>query len=431
MITGKETRCCYLDIRLGKSIPKPISSKEPSNTNQPHRLQSSFKQKGNYVLGSSFDPIPELDVVDANIYLIFLSSNQVRFAAQSTDPWYTATTPAGPRVNLNAPETDLNVYWMDEVASPLGCAEKVQFCNPSVPEGSPARCTPMTGSFDVEDTVSSLFDAIEGPGDNIEARTRFSYVVKAVGGTGVSGLLLNLGAQSLTSKYSIRQGLQGPIPENQWQRDVEHWMSSILVSDQAAFVRTATGPFDPAVAPWFRAPANRTEQAMCRSQKILSTEYASFSILGIALTLVIGGLIIVVSMTLESFLAWFARRFHGQMSYAQLEWCTNETLQLQRLVQEELGMGAWVGATKAVPTTMQPDQPLGLLDLSDRDHPRIERSREGIVTMEDYVGGPGGRDEKPALHHCSTDEITMVGKVDSGFDLRNVTSSGSMVDWKG
>lgn len=205
-------------------------------------------------------------------------------------------------------------------------------------------------------------------------------------------------------------------------------MSTILAQDQGTFVRTATGPFDPAVAPWFRGPANKTEETLCRSQKILSTEYASFSILGIVLTLVIGGLIVIVSMTLESFLAWFARRFDGQMSYAQLEWCTNETLQLQRLVQEELGMGTWSGATKTVPVTKQPDQALGGLDLRDRDHPRMGRPVEGGVVGENCVGG---RDEKPVLRHYGTDEITMVGKVDSGFDLRTVASSGSAMDWKG
>ena len=309
---------------------------------------------------------------------------------------------------------------MDEVASPLGCAEKMQFCNPNVPEGSEPICTPMTGTFDVADTVSTLFDSMDPERDTPEARTRFAYVIKASGGPDLSGLLLNLGANSLTSKYSIRQGLQGPIPDTQWQKDVEHWMSSILAMDQATFVRTATGPVDPAVAPWFRGPANRTEEVMCQNQKILSTEYASFSVLGIVLTLVIGGVIVVVSMTLEGVLGWFARRVHGEMSYKLLEWCSNETLQLQRMVQEELGMGTWRGATRAVPVTVEADQVMGLLDLRERDHPRMGRLERGRM-----MGGG-----KPVLCRCGTDEITMVGKVDSGFDLRSVPSSGSTVDWK-
>lgn len=48
----------------------------------------------------------------------------------------------------------------------------------------------------------------------------------------------------------------------------------------------------------------------------------------------------------------------------------NETLQLQRLAHEELGLGTWRQCDKDVPVT-ESRQRLGVLDLSDRRHPRL------------------------------------------------------------
>lgn len=422
-------------------------------------LQGSFKAKGNRLLGSSFQPIPELDVPNANVYVVFLSANQVRFAQETLDPWYTATTPAGPRVNLNNPNSDLQVYWMDEPASPLGCAEMMQFCNPSLPEDSPNRCTPLAGLFDPED-ATPLFAANSPSESALEAqKARVAWVAKTVKGPDLSSLIMNLGAQALTSKYAVRQGLQGPIPTTQWQRDVEHWMSSALARTQASFVRLASGPSDDSVAPFHERPENATERTLCANQKILSTEYASFSVFGIVLILVLGGLIIILSMSLESLLGLLARRLYGELTYAQLEWCTNETLQLQRQVQEGLfGMGSWTGATKTVPKTKTSTQKLGVLDLSERSHPRWGRpdgyvyDHEKGLDMGMWIAagrngdGESGemkkekdtkKKEQFELKRYDSDEITMVGKVDSGFSdsTRFSLSRGSTTvsdkGWKG
>ena len=48
----------------------------------------------------------------------------------------------------------------------------------------------------------------------------------------------------------------------------------------------------------------------------------------------------------------------------------NETLQLQRLAYEEIGLGTWSGGAKSIPTTLAGEE-LGVLDLTDLDHPRL------------------------------------------------------------
>jgi hypothetical protein len=100
----------------------------------------------------------------------------------------------------------------------------------------------------------------------------------------------------------------------------------------------------------------------------------SISIFGLCFVLVAGAIIIIISYTLEPFLLAMAKRT-GRGSYAHLEWSTNQTLQLQRLVHEGLGMGNWSNTTDTVPVTDSGER-LAVLDLSDIHHPRFHRHEE-------------------------------------------------------
>lgn len=61
------------------------------------------------------------------------------------------------------------------------------------------------------------------------------------------------------------------------------------------------------------------------------------------------------------------------MKVSSLEWFSNETLQLQRMAHEELGLGGvWSGCTGpgAIPVTDKGEL-LGVLDVLDPGHPRL------------------------------------------------------------
>lgn len=58
----------------------------------------------------------------------------------------------------------------------------------------------------------------------------------------VQYLVASLRAGSLTSKYGNIASLQGPLPDNQWQLDVEQWHYATLAAAQASAVDYATGP---------------------------------------------------------------------------------------------------------------------------------------------------------------------------------------------
>jgi len=61
-------------------------------------------------------------------------------------------------------------------------------------------------------------------------------------GNELDGFVQTLGAASLSSKSSLVTGVQGPLPDNQWQMDVEHWHAATLVAMQGSAVDAAMGP---------------------------------------------------------------------------------------------------------------------------------------------------------------------------------------------
>lgn len=183
-----------------------------------------------------------------------------------------------------------------------------------------------------------------------------------------------------------------PLPHNQWQLEVENWFKATLAAAQGWTVELATGPSDPRIMEWLQAPVNPDEGLQCKNQvrtscprscvlcrtcvpdfaqqKILTTAYVNFNTFGLSLTLALGALIILFSWLLEPIIAFFQRRRQLD-TYARLEWATNETLQLQRLAHEELGLGTWHGTAEAVPYT-DGGQKLAVLDVADPEHPRLK-----------------------------------------------------------
>lgn len=106
------------------------------------------------------------------------------------------------------------------------------------------------------------------------------------------------------------------------------------------------------------------------TQKIRNAEYFNFSVFGLAFTLALGSLIIILSYALEPILGCVQRR-RSWDTYARLEWITNETMQLQRLAHEEVGLVKWEGCAENVPVTEKGEK-LAVLDLNDLEHPRLK-----------------------------------------------------------
>ena len=62
------------------------------------------------------------------------------------------------------------------------------------------------------------------------------------------------------------------------------------------------------------------------SQKIRSSSYSNFSVLGLAIVLIVGGLIILLGFSLEFLIDLVERRLRRIVKYSRLEWFANGIL---------------------------------------------------------------------------------------------------------
>ncbi|CAA9961849.1 hypothetical protein PTMSG1_05226 [Pyrenophora teres f. maculata] len=327
---------------------------------------------------SSWQPIPELQVPNADISAFWLEQLGIWYFSPVKDPWFAAehgsnkSTPVGPKKYYDAGE---------KVVNALVCAQQYQFCNPSK-----ELCTaPMGSSASAASAASNLFT-------NSTNEDRFMWNLRAVfnqiGFTEIANILKE--GALLASDFTTPLGQFG-LPDNQWELELKHWFGIMLAALQGSIVNQASGPSIPEAAPFHSAPMTVGERAACSNQKIRSDSYTSFNVLGLILIFSIGSLIMLISACLPSLTA----RMRRKKPFASIEWDTNDTLQLQRLAHEAVGAGDWVGTRDDYPRTQQGDL-LAVLDTSDPKHPRLKvppkvnspiDEEQGSTQVEDSIHG--------------------------------------------
>lgn len=149
--------------------------------------------------------------------------------------WYAAHRPAGvPLTTASDPQHRNDLYLADEAASPLGCAVQFQTClgdrslNP--------RCSSLGTHLDINQVEISPPDITSS--ESMRIRRVWDMTGRFLD---LGAFTRSLGTASLMAKYSLYQGFQGPIPDNQWQLDVERWHNATLASMQGALVIGAAG----------------------------------------------------------------------------------------------------------------------------------------------------------------------------------------------
>ncbi|KAK4185483.1 hypothetical protein QBC35DRAFT_516876 [Podospora australis] len=375
------TNVTYIYPEVEGVLDKKLSNEVPL---QSHEQQYTLSSKtaapynGSYMTegySGSFTPISELQRLDADTDIIFLSPNLIRFVAPTQDLWYNSSQDIDLYVRSTTTNPLLTVSrkaWLAaEAASPMGCTRQIQLCFPNIKSanGQDSHCTPLSSTADVFDKVA----AIQGMDNSTTERVAWVVDRLALGWSSTSRLIYKLGEQMLTSQYTLDAGSQGELPNNQWQRDVVYWNAASLAMMQQAIVSTVIGdtPSYPDENGPLRlvGPSTDIEREMCASQKIISPQHVSFSVFGLGVIGVFGLITIIVSVSLESLTTFLQKRFK-KSTYAQLEWHATGTLQLQRMAQEELGIGAWSKCNDVVPVS-QDNIILASLDVSDEKHPKL------------------------------------------------------------
>jgi hypothetical protein len=112
----------------------------------------------------------------------------------------------------------------------------------------------------------------------------------------------------------------------------------------------AAGPTDPSFNQYVLKPSaeNQAIFDVCANQKIRDSHFYSFSVLGLAITLLVGGSIVLLNLCLSTVVGWF-QRFSGKGVHRREHWRLDHSLQVQRMAYENAGIGRWKGKHSLVP----------------------------------------------------------------------------------
>jgi hypothetical protein len=253
------------------------------------------------------------------------------------DPWFNAT--------LLYEVDDWGFLWGTPlVTTVIGCTEQYQFCNGG-------RCTPMLGLYDMNKSVGAI-------GYNPSQHATFRLLWKALWSAQLRHLLIILGSDVLLANeklYTSLHKISLVLPPNQWHTEMENLHNISMAIMQRRVVDHAL----PSKLKFHSfldekqhiVLENDTESLrLCHSQRIKTSTYSSFSVLGLAI-IIFGGLsLMLLNILLADVVAYYQRNTRRGL-YQRLEWIETETLQLQRMVFEGRGIGPWEGLQEAVPIT--------------------------------------------------------------------------------
>lgn len=305
-------------------------------------------------------PIVALNRTDADVSLFLLAPNSVLYVAPVADPFFAASLPIAVP-NLDG--TNTTFYTADQYVSAIACIDQYQYCNPKT-----GRCTSLTSVS----VLNSNLDQLDDIDLNVAQLNTAEQIGFAVPYMGTFNSVLSRGAQALRASETVDNNIQIALPDDQWMTEVSSWYAVSMAKLQQKIVQYAIGPAYTPAGVNVTAPLNDAQERICKNQKIRSASGTiSFSVLGVAIILIVGAMLIFTNLVLDTLMGFIRRKLHWK-DYKRLQWTLDEKLQMQRLAYEEAGQGHWSGAVSSVPVTRKHDT-FGIPRDVDATHPRLGR----------------------------------------------------------
>ncbi|KAL5419400.1 hypothetical protein PMIN03_000589 [Paraphaeosphaeria minitans] len=310
---------------------------------------SFVKYNGSYA--PIFNPIPELDIQDADVTLIGLVS-RITYPEAIQDPWFTATNHSNGTNNAYS----ANGWTATHPRSFLGCRQRYQLCT-----ADRSYCSPYTGVYGIPRDDKDLENL------NPTQRAVFQLMWKIIWFTQLNFQLIFIGRENLIANDYLwdggtQFGLSAALPPNHWQSEVSNFFNVSLAALQRAPPAFAQPPaFDVGnpntadqdknanILRYIVEPQDAEMRRLCDSIKMRSKAHTSFTVLGLFLLIGIGLLIMLVNAILPQLAAYWQRRT-GLGAYKRLEWVESGAFQLQRMAAEGRGIGPWQGKDDDMPT---------------------------------------------------------------------------------
>ncbi|KAF2224423.1 hypothetical protein BDZ85DRAFT_318354 [Elsinoe ampelina] len=324
----------------------------------------------------SFSPIPSLHHPNSTLNLLILANRNI-YSNPVHSPWFTATQPA-PVEGMYLPTFPLSV---------LAYTTTRLLCLPT----NPPTCTPL---FPDPGRTPSIPTNASLPFTSPVQRSIATRLARAATDTDLFDPLRNRGADALlASRLSRVQSSMG-LPADQWIKELSHLFSVGMIQLQAAsylFAGDVAGAGSVA-----RSKPSAEEEWMCGAQVVSSEAFSSFSVLGLAIVLGVGGLVVLLSLVVEGGTHWVERKM-GTALYRQEEWRDLGLWWLMRGACEGRVTGEWEGKGE-VPTTRERGErwvmPCGYMDGEERGDDTARGEAKRASAMEQRVDEGWGEQER-------------------------------------
>jgi hypothetical protein len=299
----------------------------------------------------SFAPIPSLSSSNQTLNLIFVTFSGT-YTSPSDDLWLPANQMTQFNTSFKDNQFVESVYALNNPISVMACTEQHQFCNPNRGPDD-VRCTPLLPLGVILDAWTDedwgYFEPVFDTENQISTLQSVTYGAQQAQ---LSILTTSFDTPPLLAD-DLREGdVSLGLASDQWILEADNIFAMGLNAIQRWVTEFATGP--PGSYAQYTAGGNYTSIGpssvwLCDNQVVRDAGYTSFSTLWISLIFSLGGLVLLVSLNLETTVGYFQRRYRRGL-YQQVRWQLDSTLQLQRMAFEEAGLGEWEGGASQVPT---------------------------------------------------------------------------------
>lgn len=282
---------------------------------------------------ASFIPIPELWLQEGRLRLLILANSDL-YEEAIDDPWFAATE------HLRGSDQKL-YYYSRQVLQVVACSTIRSICDYPTYTTTEMHCESAPEFAPVEYFPATLRPNGDSSSEIVQESIR-DRILYALAGSDLSITLQKQNAAALSaSKYSV-SGVSLASKNDfsgQWIKELQVLLANGLLNFQTMSAGYVSDPHN--LFP-NKALASSRDNWMCSHQIVISKTSASFSVVGIALIIGIGVIVLILAFCGEK-IAWACGGKHPLPWFFMSEWNALSFLQLQRLAYEARGLGVWSG----------------------------------------------------------------------------------------
>lgn len=238
------------------------------------------------------------------------------------DPWFQATKMSEQSImNSDFGAANMRLYTSTDPVAVLGCTEETLLSNSS--EGKVSTPLNLVTHIKVEQNTFEL----NWSQKQISIVQRILYTLSF---TALSQAAYSLNGNGLLATSLTQANMSPGLPSNQWQLELTNWLTASLNALQTFTVQYVTGYGTQYSSSNNSVPPSDSEKWMCGQQIISRDDVTSFSVLGLAILVILSGSIITANTSIRRFAARCQRRRkRTDEGYTETLWSSFDILNLK------------------------------------------------------------------------------------------------------